>query len=561
MSILDAFTIIFEADTSKLKDGLKDANTQAYKLNNELAQADANANKATTSIGSAFKAVAALAAGFIAAGAAKASFAETVEELNNIGRTADSLGLAVEDVDAFSRALVAMGGDAQGARDSLMDMAESIGEAITDVESGRAKAYAKLGITLKDVNGQAITATEGMLKLADAVSGMSKDQAVFNIKQLGITDNRTVELILKGRQELERMLKVQKEQSAVNKEAIENARKYTEATSRLQNAQSSITTGIVSAVLPAFTKIVDLLAKGVEWARENKDFMVGLFGAIAAVVLTMYLPAMISAAAATLAATWPIVVAAAALAALATAFALVYDDIMNFIDGNDSLIGQIFENFPGIRDAVMSVVDAIKAAWNGISSFVSDVLNALMPLADAFGGVFSAVTDTIGTFLSILGEAASRVMQLLGVDMSGAFHGLGNVVSSVMNGIVATIRFAVGLITKSLALATGAINAVGKAAGAVAGFLGVGGGDKVAKDMQTGKAAINQASSAPLNGVTSNAISNSVASTNKETNVQVGEVKINTQATDSQGIARDVGGGLKDQLSKLDSEFSTGVDR
>ena len=61
--------------------------------------------------------------------------------------------------------------------------------------------------------------------------------------------------------------------------------------------------------------------------------------------------------------------------------------------------------------------------------------------------------------------------------------------------------------------------------------------------------------------MTSSAISNTVASTNRETNVQVGEVVVNTQATDAEGIARDVGGSLNEQLAQVDAEFSTGVAR
>ena len=138
-----------------------------------------------------------------------------------------------------------------------------------------------------------------MLRLSDAVAGMSKEEAIFRIKELGITDNRTVELILKGRKEMERMLKVQKEQSGVTKESVENARKYQEAMSRLNNAQDSITTQMAAALIPALTKVIEWVAKGVEWMRENKQTVVAFFGAIAAVVAAVYLPAMVSAAAAT----------------------------------------------------------------------------------------------------------------------------------------------------------------------------------------------------------------------------------------------------------------------
>ncbi len=112
---------------------------------------------------------------------------QTVEQIRN---TSEALGVAIEDVDAFGKAIERMGGDAQGARDSLTDMAESIGEALQDVESGRAKTFKALGISLKDVDGQAKNAVQGMVELAGAVVGLGREQAVFQIKELGITDER-----------------------------------------------------------------------------------------------------------------------------------------------------------------------------------------------------------------------------------------------------------------------------------------------------------------------------------------------------------------------------------
>ena len=496
--LLDTFTILFESDAKQLDEGIDDSQKKAKQLVDELDKADVSAGKATSSIGAAFKALAPMVASFLAIGAARQGFVQTVEELNVIGRTADSLGLAVEDVDAFGRAMTEMGGDAQGARDSLVDMAESIGEAVQDVESGRAKVYQTLGISLKGVNGQAITATEGLLRLSDAVSGLSREEAIFRIKELGITDNRTVELLLKGRQEVERMLAAQKEQSGVTKEAVENARKYQEAVAKLNNAQDSITTQMAVAFIPAITTVIDWLTKGVVWARENKNFMVGFFGTIAAVVATIYLPAMIAAAAATIAATWPMILAASVVAGLAAAFALAYDDIMNFLDGNDSVIGQIFENFPIIKE----IVD----------------------------------------------------------EVSAAFSFLGGIAGDVMTGIVAAVRGMVTFVMNALGSVASAISSVGSAFGKVAGFLGMDSSSIIGSVMQ-GNQAINSANASPLNNTTSNAISNSVATSKRETNVQVGEVIVNTQATDADGISRDIGGGLNSQLARLDSEFSSGVDR
>src|SRR5690606_24175390 len=166
-------------------------------------------------------------AGAVAASKAVTGAIGRAEQIMAISRTADALGLATEEVDAFGRAAESEGGDAQGARDSLTDMAESIGEAMADVDSGRAKTFKALGISLKDMEGQTKNAAQVMSELAGAVEGMSREQAVFRIKELGITDNRTVELLLKGRQELDRMMRVQKEQGVITKETTERAQKYT----------------------------------------------------------------------------------------------------------------------------------------------------------------------------------------------------------------------------------------------------------------------------------------------------------------------------------------------
>lgn len=624
MSMLDTFTILFEADTHPLETGLEESRASVDDLVQRIRQAESSVQQAANAMGQASQAgaagmartaeaaaeaaqqtdnlgdalgeagnagnqagregsaglerieqqaeqteskikvlassIVAMAGTFLALDAAGGKFTETVAELEAIGRTADALGLPVEDVDAFGRAMQTMGGDAKDARDSLVDMAESMGEALQDTESARAEVYAKLGISLRDANGEAINATEGILRLSDAVQGMSQEEAIFRIKELGITDNRTVEMVLKGRKELERMLGVQKEQSSVNKEAIENARRYTEALNGFQASVGSAGQSIMQAMIPALTAVVGWLRTGMDWAQEHSDVIVAFLGTVAAAIAVVYLPAMASAAAATLAATWPLIAIGAAVAAVAAAFALAYDDVMNFVAGNDSLIGQIFEKFPGLESAIMGVIAVVRQAWDGIKAFGAGVLEALSPLADAFGGVFGSLGNMASTFLGILGDVVGKIVSLLGIDLTGAFQAMGGAVGVVMDGVVATIKTAVSIITGALNLASAAINKIAGAASSVAGFFGLS-GEEAAQGVEAGQQAVAQANAAPLNAVTSSAISNTVASTNRETNVQVGEVVVNTQATDADGIARDVGGSLNEQLAQVDSEFSTGVAR
>lgn len=497
MSLLDIFTFTFEGNTGTLDKSLKKSDQSADELVDTLKDVDKQSSKSGSSFsGFATKAVGALAAA-LSAGAAISGIIGQAQMVGQLGQTADALGIAVEELDAFGKSAQALGGDAQGARDSLTDMAESIGEALQDVESQRAKTFGGLGISLRDTEGNAINAMEGILRLSDAVAGMSREEAIFRIKELGITDNRTVEMVLKGRKELERLMLAQKESGVVTKEQAEQAKKFNESMMVLKGTLTDTGTGFMSVLIPALTQGVEWLTKMAKWAGEHKEFIVAFFTAIAAIVTTLYLPAMIKAAVATLAATWPILAIGAAVAAVAAAFALAYDDIMNFIDGNDSFIGQIFDKYPLIKDLVYGIIDAFKT--------------------------------------------------------------MGNVVVAIWDGIIAVIKGYID-ITKQ------AYIAIGSVVSAVGGFFGVGSDDdskasETRKDMQKGRSTVATADASPLNSVTSNSISNSVSSSNRETNVQVGEVIVQTQATDADGISRDIGGSLNDQLANMDAEFSTGVSR
>lgn len=480
MALLDTFRILFEADTATMSRGLDRAEQSTDELVKSMKQADAQADKTADS----FRSMTTKLVGWLA-GAAAASQAVTgaigrAEQIMAISRTAEALGMATEEVDAFGRAAEMMGGDAQGARDSLTDMAESMGEAMADVESGRAKTFAALGVSLLDVNGKSKTAMQGMLDLAEAVESLPRGEAVFRIKELGITDNRTVEMILKGRRALEDMLRTQKEQSTVTAESVQRAKEFQDAMNQTRVVVGSLTDGFYQAVIPALTVFVEWIGKAAAWARENQDLITGFFIAIAAVVAYAYLPGMIAAAAATIAATWPMIAMGAAVAALAALFALAYDDVMAFIEGNDSLIGR--------------VIPAAIAAFKALGDFVM--------------GIWRGITGAWDTFIGKI---------MAGVDK---------------------------------------VRSVAKAVG---GFLGFDGGDAAA-GVQAGSAAVAAAAGAPTNGMSSAAISNSIGGS-RETNVSIGEVKVQTQATDANGISRDIGGSLNGQLKRLQTASATGMER
>ena len=575
MGLLDELLIRIVSDSSGVDRGIDESRKKADKLTDSLFDTEKAAQKTSSTLtGFAAKALGALTAA-LSVGSLISGAIERAGEIKQLTQTADSLGVAVDSLDAFGKAAEQAGGDAQGARDSLTDMAEKIGEAFSDTESGAAKAFKAIGISVTDGSGKAKDAISGFLDLASAVEGMDRSTAVFKIKELGITDNKSVEMILKGRKELERMLAVQKEQGVVTKEMAERAGKLTDTLAALKGSVSSASNGFLDSMIPALTKVFEWLKIVVDWAGEHKDFVVGFFVAIATVVTAAYLPAMIAAAAATLAATWPFIAIGAAIAVAAAAFALIYDDIMNFIDGNESFIGQIFEKYPMVQAIVMQIIDIFK--------FMFDTLvTGAKQIGEFVSAGFLQVVAGIKFAIDYLSEAYGSISGFVDASVK-AFQSMGE-------GIAAVFRFIVDTVKSSLAFVTAGIDKIKGVVSKVAGVVGIKVGDdetpanenQPARPSGSGQAdsdvpmlddvamarqglpaandALLAASATPMNGVTSSAISNTTTK-NSETSVQTGDIIVQTQATDAQGISQDIGGSLKGELKGMTAEFATGADR
>lgn len=605
MALLDALTYIIDADNSKLNKEIDKSEKKTDEFGKSMLTAEGRAGLMEEKIKGAFTRIGAAILATVAASKALETFNNHVQTVEQIRNTSDALGVAIEDVDAFGKAIERMGGDAQGARDSLTDMAESIGEALQDVESGRAKTFKALGISLKDVNGNAKNAVQGMVELAGAVEGMGREQAVFRIKELGITDNRSVELLLKGRQEVERMLRVQKEQGVVTKESAERVRVYSETLAKLKQSAGVATSGIVDWILPAITWFIQKLDSVVSWMNRHDTFVKGFFIGLTAILTAMFLPAVVSATAAVWALIAPFLAVAAPIAAVVALFALLYDDVMNFLDGNDSLIGQISEKYPIVGETVKAMAEAVKAAFKWVVDAISTSWEVIKGFPDKVVGAFSSMGASIRDIFDGIVKVVRSAWEYVG----SVFDSVSSVIKRIgkwlgFGGGDDDIQITSTTVSKGVANAeaTAAENKRAAESSEVEDLPAVQNDPrwrrgarpkaepprtefappqpaaesrepmrqveanpihaegKMAENVNMARASLDTAAANPVNSITSNAISNA-SNTHNETNVQVGQVTVQTQANDAQGISQSIGSELKDQLKNVQADSATGMGR
>ncbi|HHE6469924.1 TPA: hypothetical protein ACPFI9_002483 [Providencia rettgeri] len=467
-----------------------------------------------------------------------------IESLDKLGK---KINVATEDVDAFAGSMAALGGSRDAAQADLSAMAKSFGFA-------------------KNTMGK-------VLQTADKVQGMKFDKAKATLAGLGVTDDKTVELMMKGRKELERMMGIQKEYSGINKESIEQSIKFNKAMQGFKQSSGLLKNSFLEMVIPILTKGLEWVNRFVSFCKENKSLIVGFFIAIGSAIAVFYVPAMLSAAAATLAATWPILAIIAVIALLAAAFALVYDDIMNFIDGNDSMIGRILDEYPELKAVII-------ALWEAFKAFFDFVMALSQVVADVAVSAFNFIVDG-GKQLWAWLSGFIRDLADWGKQFEGVFTVASDAVVGIFKWLWAQIKQYLGWINDGL-------DAIKNGWSTVKGWFGFEDAEvtqtverKISADgtiehqipespnlseddtallVQGLSQQINGMSTNPINPMTSQAISNQSSTTN-ETNLSIGEIKVETQATDAQGMASGTKDALQSQLQDLAHQTSSGVSK
>lgn len=607
MSILETFYILFKTDADEAAKDINDVDKASDKAAAGLGKMDTAAG----GVGAAFKRMGAAIAGpLLALASSGAVFqialgrAAAIRELDQF---ASKLNSSIEDVDAFQRAVKGMGGESAAALDSLVKIGEKVNEAFADAESGARKDFAAWGMAFKDAGGQALGASEAMLELAGNLENVSRAEALARIKKLGIEDAASIDLLLKGRAALEQRIRAEKELGVVTEEQAANVREYYGEMGRAQNALTSIGNTILQAALPAMTRLTRAFGDFVEWIQRNKTLVTGFFIGLATVITLYYLPAMYSAAVATLAATWPFLLIIAAVLALAAAFALAYEDVSAFLDGQPSLIGALLEDYEWLRDAVeaigdalvwlkdtgVAVWDALKAAveaagrgWDAFVASMQPVFDAFDNLGRAISAVFGAIVDQAARDLSpafdrvrqsvqAVRDAASAAYDLMtgGVDgIINAVKRLGTVLTDVLVAAFDLVRSAWD---RTIGAIAGGVNSLADRLSAWAGSIAGGGepandnqrqaasglgalvGGNTTALMQQAQAASGAASGAAING----RVAGAFGAVNNTSNVTVGSVTVNTQATDARAVAGAVRGELERQLRGTAAQFDDGVAR
>ncbi len=505
MTILDSFFILFEGNTEKLDKSLDHSEKKSTGLLDKLQKIDPAATKAGEGMFKLVGQAAGLLGLGLSFGALVAGVKETAQAYDDLGKLASRLRSTADAVDEFRDAAELLGIDSEKSTAALTGLDTAIQD--TYLGLGRAKlVFQELGIAVTDAQGRIKPTTEVMGELAGKLEKMERGTQIRVMERLGL-DPSLLKLFNADLAALQkRMADVDRASGFNLEDAVKRSKEYAKAQKALglevnvlHMYMGKLSESFQIAALPHLTEAMTTATKYVrlfvEYLLQHRRFVEGAFAAIGAAILYFVVPAAIQGAIAVWAMIAPFALVAAAVIAAGAAFALLYDDVMNFVDGNDSLIGQVLQRWPVIGDIARGIWAALKELWAGAVQ------------------VFEFFVD-------------------MWDDPQAAFE---RFLSFILNG-VKSILSAIPGVAKALE------------------FLG---GGAQMEALAAGQQQLGAASASGLASQTSTSISARTAS--RSTSVQVGQVNVQTQATDAAGISKAIGGSMETQMRQAVNNFDDGV--
>ena len=457
MNILDTFVFMFEADVSKVKKGTDEGEASAKKLKKAIDDVDMSADKLAANFVNMAKHAAGALAGVLALGAIKVLVNDTAAHTAALGMQARALNMSVTEMTAYQAAVIGVGGSGDKAVETLAKLRDGFVDVArfgTMGVSPMTIAFQSLGASAKDMHDAIKDPTIALSAIADNFAKLDQTKQLFIGQKLGL-DQGTIMLLAQGRRSFDELIAKERELHAVTEEQARASMKYTIAQKELGLTFEAVKRDIVQELLPAFTWVVQGLDKIIIWMREHKAVAIATFGAIGAIVATVLVQPLLTAAGAMWALIAPVLAAAAPFIALGLAIGLVADDIEKYRNGQKSVIGEIVAKWPAAGEIMSGVFHQLSADLKFLLTTLQSVWDYLAALLQFFATV---LTRGPSAALDTLNQKTYAIFQ----NMSKAFGGFASATKEIWHGIGDAWNNAFG--SKSPSASSAAPSAAGESA-------------------------------------------------------------------------------------------------
>lgn len=417
VSKLDDMTGAFEKAEAKTGKSGKGLDKHAEKVGQNVKQA----KNLTEAMGKVAKGAAALFALVTGSNALDKLIRETAEanvQLDNLSR---NIGMGRNSLQAWGGMAEMAGGSAEGMKGSLAGLSMGITRLTTMGDTSVVPFFNAFGVALLNADGKARNLDSIMLDLSDRFSKMDRVQAYNLAKSMGLDDG-TINTLLLGRAEMEKMLEMQRNLYRSGEKEIAVSRELTRSRAYLNQQWDALKNMVADALAPHLLRLVKLVSGFADYLMRNENTMKHVFEGLAFVLGAVLLPVLWSAVTALYAFIAPFALAAAAVAALGAAFVLLYDDYKTWAEGGKSLfdwgaftgyiktskvsVDSLTKGFTYLLTGYTSWSEAGKGLfdWLRLKGFIDENGVSLRSLANGFKSLAQDICQFVAPALEDIGE-------------------------------------------------------------------------------------------------------------------------------------------------------------
>lgn len=261
-SIIDAFVATFGLDISGFKQKRKELEEEQKRLREETKRTLDSAEKSSKNATTAFMGLRREVVGLVMAFAGGASIATFMSQLAradaDAGRLGETLGTTTSRVVGWRQVMRSVGGSEGSGDAALSAMAGMKSQFLLTGDPGRAPDLLGLGITPQDLRD--MDPSDLLLKITEARGRMDSAQFSARLRRLGFNQD-FINAALKGRPELENIIR----EAERNSEQIERnaaaARKLDESLGRLRDTMDQVGRKYLPPLIDGFTDFVQFLER------------------------------------------------------------------------------------------------------------------------------------------------------------------------------------------------------------------------------------------------------------------------------------------------------------
>ena len=410
--VLKQFTIAFGLNNTELKQGLKDSQSALSSF----------VDTARNLLGA--------WASFEFFKTAINNFKDFTTELAN----AQTLtGESATNIQALGGALKRFGGDTSSAVNAI----KTINQHLHDAKFGEG-ALMNIAKRYGVVISKGATAEQTILNLAKQMGRYDRQTRITIASQLGLDEAMQL-AFADGGKELEQLIQKQKRLNIVSPEDSKIAQAFSYALLDLKDIFGALMRDFARVILPAFSKLLNIMTDFIDFLRRHKVFVVAFFAGVL-IALTPILLTLTKMAVASTIAFAPFYAIGAVIAGLA----LIFEDLLYYFQGYESVTGKLVKQFPllgtfiePLKPIVLSIYEVFKSiynllkepSWNNLTEVFKSagkvMYNLMMLPLKAIKGLVDGLIERFPSLGVVL-----KPVQLIVNKIYEAFKAIGDLIES-----------------------------------------------------------------------------------------------------------------------------------